>query len=509
MTVSLGGTRPASAADDSPIRGRISVTSTAPSRSPRTCTRPEVGNICADAICSRVVLPAPFGPRITQRSSTSTFQFTASSSTDGPRRTVTSIRCSTESGPGMIDGATGRATGLEVTRRHCCAPGSVTFRQRGRRGGSLRFEHRGTCDRMVGENRPMPHRPAAPDSDSSVSPADLFDDVDLPSAPRRPTSRRCRLVDLRDDAASIDGTSVKDVTPATDDHKAGKKKRKGKGRGRPGQIDPQAAPRVGSSPFPGLPYPLGATPYEGGTNFAVVADGIPGVSDVQLCLIDRDGTERRYPMAERTYGIWHTFVPDIGPGQVYGFRVPARDPSKILLDPYARQITTTEYDLVAAASHRRRHAGQGAAGRGHHRDRPAAPLRFVRPWVPWEQTVIYEAHVVGLTQLHPGRPGRVAGHLQGGGPPGRHRASEESVGDHAGTAAGAGQRRRARPARHRSAELLGLLDSQPISRRIPGTPPTRAGRSRSSSRWSTRCTRRASRSSWMSSTTTPVRAGRV
>ena len=68
--------------------------------------------------------------------------------------------------------------------------------------------------------------------------------------------------------------------------KVGKKKRRAK-RTRPGEIDPQAAPRVGSSPYPGLPYPLGATPYENGTNFAVVADGVPGVTDVQLCLIDR------------------------------------------------------------------------------------------------------------------------------------------------------------------------------------------------------------------------------
>ena len=114
-------------------------------------------------------------------------------------------------------------------------------------------------------------------------------------------------------------------------------------------------------------------------------------------------------MDERTYGIWHTFVPDIGPGQVYGFRVPARDPAKILLDPYARQVTTTEYDLVAAASH-----GVDTLGKVplavSSSDRPAgAAPRSVRPWVPWEQTVIYEAHVAGLTQLHPGRPGRSCG----------------------------------------------------------------------------------------------------
>src|SRR6478735_8720578 len=261
----------------------------------------------------------------------------------------------------------------------------------------------------------MPHRPAATDSDSSVTPADLFDDIDLPVstayADQVDGVDGSHPVGEIDAAAALDGTAVEDVTPTTDDHKAGRKKRKGKGRGRPGQIDPQAEPRVGSSPFPGLPYPLGATPYEGGTNFAVVADGIPGVSDVQLCLIDRDGTERRYPMAERTYGIWHTFVPDIGPGQIYGFRVPARDPAKILLDPYARRVTSTAYDLIAAAS-----SGVDTLGKvplavvvpGIDR-RAAATSTSVRPWVPWEQTVIYEAHVVGLTKLHP----EVPAHLQG------------------------------------------------------------------------------------------------
>ena len=111
-------------------------------------------------------------------------------------------------------------------------------------------------------------------------------------------------------------------------------------------------------------------------------------------------------MDERTYGIWHTFVPGRRPGQVYGFRVPARDPAKILLDPYARQVTTTDYDLVAAASH-----GVDTLGK--------VPLAS---WSPTRSTggpsgrsgrscrgsrrSIYEAHVVGLTQLHPGRPGR-------------------------------------------------------------------------------------------------------
>src|SRR6478752_3284137 len=200
---------------------------------------------------------------------------------------------------------------------------------------------------------------------------------------RAPTS-----ADQQDSAVDRATDNVDEATTV----KPAKKKTKTKRRSRPGQVDPQAAPRVGSSPFPGLPYPLGATPYQGGTNFAVVADGVPGVSDVQLCLIDANvpgGAVRMIPMDERTYGIWHTFVPDVEPGQIYGFRVPARDPAKILLDPYARRVTSTDYDLIAAAS-----TGVDTLGKV-----PlaliSAPARSksVRPWVPWEQTVIYEAHV--------------------------------------------------------------------------------------------------------------------
>jgi len=212
----------------------------------------------------------------------------------------------------------------------------------------------------------------------------------------------------RTDAAEAGASGFTAAPDRPTKAKSGKKKRRTK-RARPGEIDPEAAPRVGSSPYPGLPYPLGATPYENGTNFAVVADGVPGVSDVQLCLIDRNGTERRVTMDEKTYGIWHTFVPDVKPGQRYGFRVPVRDPSKILLDPYARQVTTTDYDLIAAASHGVQTLGRVPLGIVTETQRSNS----VRPWVPWEQTVIYEAHVAGLTRLHPDVPPELRGKFMG------------------------------------------------------------------------------------------------
>src|SRR5690606_355391 len=100
--------------------------------------------------------------------------------------------------------------------------------------------------------------------------------------------------------------------------------------------------------WPGRPYPLGAT-YDGsGTNFALysyVADA------VELCLVDDgDGgatTERRIPLTEVDAHVFHAYLPGVGPGQRYGYRVHGRydpanghrcNPAKLLLDPYARAI---------------------------------------------------------------------------------------------------------------------------------------------------------------------------
>src|SRR5579875_1419045 len=96
--------------------------------------------------------------------------------------------------------------------------------------------------------------------------------------------------------------------------------------------------------WPGSWHPLGAT-YDGeGVNFAVWAAGAEGVD---LCLFDGDGQERRVPLTESTFHVWHGYLAGIGPGQRYGFRVrgpwdPRRgrrwNPNKLLLDPYARAV---------------------------------------------------------------------------------------------------------------------------------------------------------------------------
>ena len=97
----------------------------------------------------------------------------------------------------------------------------------------------------------------------------------------------------------------------------------------------------------GYPYPLGATWMGNGVNFAIFSEHATGI---ELCLFDNiEATEEnfRIPVTERTDQIWHVFLPDVGPGQLYGFRVAGPyDPenglrfnsSKLLLDPYAKAI---------------------------------------------------------------------------------------------------------------------------------------------------------------------------
>ena len=112
----------------------------------------------------------------------------------------------------------------------------------------------------------------------------------------------------------------------------------------------EALPRVDGTLTHGRSYPLGPTVVPGGVNFSVFAKGSTGV---HVLLFDRveDATPARVitldPNVNRTYHYWHAFVPDIGPGQVYAFRIegpldPPRglrfDPAKVLLDPYARCI---------------------------------------------------------------------------------------------------------------------------------------------------------------------------
>jgi glycogen operon protein len=173
---------------------------------------------------------------------------------------------------------------------------------------------------------------------------------------------------------------------------------------------------VTASIWPGEPSPLGAT-FDGiGTRFAVVSS----VADaVELCLFD--GTEeRRVELPERTGDVWHGFLPEVQPGQRYGFRVhgpwaPGEglrcNPAKLLLDPYAKAIEG-EIDWGEAVF------GHRWADPDECNDDDSAPhvprSVVINPYfdwagdrppkVPWADTVIYETHVRGATMRHPDVP---------------------------------------------------------------------------------------------------------
>ncbi|MEV6635386.1 glycogen debranching protein GlgX [Actinoplanes sp. NPDC051470] len=178
--------------------------------------------------------------------------------------------------------------------------------------------------------------------------------------------------------------------------------------------------------WPGNPYPLGATYDGGGTNFALFSEV---AERVELCLFDEDGKETRVDLPEREALVWHGYLPRIEPGQRYGYRVHGRydpaaglrcDPGKLLLDPYAKAIDGHIEWNQALFSYR-----FGEPDTFHEGDSAPYSMRSVvvspffdwandRPLrVPMHQTVIYEAHVKGMTIDHPGIPEDVRGTYSG------------------------------------------------------------------------------------------------
>jgi isoamylase len=179
---------------------------------------------------------------------------------------------------------------------------------------------------------------------------------------------------------------------------------------------------TGTAGWPGVSYPLGAT-YDGvGTNFALYTEA---ADKVELCLFDSagpadSGTEERVPLTEVDGYIWHGYMHGVGPGQRYGFRVhggydPAAgqrcNPAKLLLDPYTKAIEGGV------------RWGQPVFGYRFGQEQepddadsaPSVPRCVVanpyfdwgndrQPRTPYHQSVIYEAHVRGLTMLHPAVP---------------------------------------------------------------------------------------------------------
>ena len=183
--------------------------------------------------------------------------------------------------------------------------------------------------------------------------------------------------------------------------------------------------------WPGKPYPLGAT-YDGtGVNFAIFSEV---AEQVELCLIDDAGAETRVTLPEVDGFVWHGFIPGIQPGQRYGYRVhgpydPASghrcNPAKLLLDPYAKAIDGEMDGDPSLFSYR---FDEEDAGLGADPD-PADSLGHtllsvvINPFFDWGQdrspgheyheSVIYEAHVKGLTMLHPEIPEEIRGTYAG------------------------------------------------------------------------------------------------
>jgi glycogen operon protein len=176
--------------------------------------------------------------------------------------------------------------------------------------------------------------------------------------------------------------------------------------------------------WPGRPHPLGASWDGGGTNFAVFAEAAEAVD---LALFDQAGTERRLRLPELTAHVWHGYVPEVGPGQRYGFRVhgpydPDRgqrhNPAKLLLDPYARAIEGMVAWDPSVFGYR---VDADDLVPDDHDSAPNVPKSVVvhdagfpwgddrRPGIPWADTIIYEAHVRGFTIRHP----EVAPHQRG------------------------------------------------------------------------------------------------
>jgi glycogen operon protein len=179
----------------------------------------------------------------------------------------------------------------------------------------------------------------------------------------------------------------------------------------------------------GRPFPLGATPRDGGVNFAVVSEH---ATEVELCLFDGDGNEQRLPLSAHTEGVWHGFLPGAAAGQIYGYRMhgpyePHRghrfNPHKLLLDPYAREIVGRfdwddahfGYQVGHPDSERSfdRRNNAAVALKARVAQTPPAAASAPGPHVPVADTVLYELHVKGFSRLHVGVPEPLRGTYAG------------------------------------------------------------------------------------------------
>ncbi|MFK3663290.1 glycogen debranching protein GlgX [Scandinavium sp. NPDC088450] len=168
----------------------------------------------------------------------------------------------------------------------------------------------------------------------------------------------------------------------------------------------------------GKPTPLGAS-YDGqGVNFTLFS---AHAERVELCVFDKEGNEHREDLPGRTQDVWHGYLPNARPGLRYGFRVHGPwephhghrfNPAKLLIDPCAHRVEgEAKDDPILHSGHDQPDSRDSAS---------VAPRSVVvdlhydwendtPPRTPWGSTIVYEAHVKGLTYLHPGIPKEIAG----------------------------------------------------------------------------------------------------
>jgi isoamylase len=180
--------------------------------------------------------------------------------------------------------------------------------------------------------------------------------------------------------------------------------------------------------YPGSPYPLGATWDGNGVNFALYADN---ATDVELCLFKTVSSKKEFAkikLSERSHQVWHGYVPELKPGQLYGYRVHGPyepenghryNPHKVLIDPYAKAISGTIEWHNSLYGYILDHPAEDLS----YNDEDSAPYipksvvinpgfdwtGDVKPNIPYHKTIIYETHVKGFTKQHPDIPENIRG----------------------------------------------------------------------------------------------------
>ncbi|MDD5556528.1 MAG: glycogen debranching protein GlgX [bacterium] len=180
--------------------------------------------------------------------------------------------------------------------------------------------------------------------------------------------------------------------------------------------------------LPGKPYPRGANWDGEGTNFSLFSENAEKVELLLFDSADAAGPVRTVAMPEKTASTWHCYLPGVGPGRHYAYRAhgpydPARghrfNPAKVLIDPYAMTIAGDVRWDDALFGYRIGDPAEDLS-RDERDSAPYIPKSVIvdpsfdwegdaHPRTPWNETIIYEAHVRGLTMLHPDLPEEIRG----------------------------------------------------------------------------------------------------